>query len=87
MGASEDAALREALGAPAETSAPAWVGLAVVALAFAFIAYREHREARYLAPRLSLAASRKRVAKLRKAGYRVRVMPSGIVLRSKVPVR
>ena len=87
MGASEDTALREALGAPAESSVPAWVGLAVVGLAFAFICFRERREARYLAPRLSPARSRKRSAKLRAQGYRVRELPSGDVLRSKVPVR
>lgn len=72
---------------PAETAAPAWVGLAVVGLAFAFIAYREHREARYLAPRLSPGKSRERSVKLRAQGYRVRELPSGEVLRSKVPLR
>lgn len=75
------------LGASDKGGASPWLGLAVVGLAFAFIAWREHREARYLVPRLSRARSRKRSARLRAQGYSVRELPSGDVLRSKVPTR
>ena len=57
-----------------------------VAAALGFIAWREHREARYLAPVMTPAASRRRVKRLRKAGYAVTVA-DGVVLRSRQPVR
>lgn len=60
--------------------------LLAVAAALGFIAYREHREARYLAPAMPAAASRKRVKRLRKAGYAVAV-DHGVVLRSRELVR
>lgn len=60
--------------------------LVAVAVALGFIAWREHREARYLAPAMTPAASRKRVKRLRKAGYAVAV-DHGVVLRSRELVR